>query len=290
MRLRKVEDLNERGVCFIIYGQAGSGKTPIAAEAVFSQYASPMLHADAEGGTRSITHLKRSKVGDNLDIVTITRWAQIERLMLELKKGPEVHGYKGVIFDNCSELHDLRKIQEVGVSDNPSQPDWGIINRDFLKFVEDAKDLARLKGMVVFLICWDVDDKQENGKIKKHVAFTPQVQNTLPGKVDVIGHLSVATDQSRLLSFKQGPLTVSKFRRSMDSNEQKIPLEIKFNRNNRPFVDILEVIRGGGNWPADKYPKQQAAAAPARGGAVNPTTPVEEPVGNQDANAPEDNE
>lgn len=271
-----------------MYGQAGGGKTPVAAEAVFSEWASPMLYVDIEGGTRSITHLKRSKVGENLDVVTISRWAQVERLMPELKKGPKVHGFKGVVFDNCSELHDMRKVQEVGVSDNPSQPDWGIINRDFLKFVEDAKDLARNHGMIVFLLCWDVDDKQENGKVKKHVAFTPQIQNTLPGKVDVIGHLSVAPDQSRLLSFKQGPLTVSKFRRSMDSNEQKIPLEIKFNRNNRLFADILEVIKGGGNWPADKYPKQVAQAAGPRT-AVNPIAPTTtEPVGNQDETAPEE--
>lgn len=283
--MRKVEDLNERGVCFIIYGQAGTGKTPICVEAVFSDWASPLLHVDAEGGTRSITHLKRSAVGEKLDIVSITRWQQIDRLMLELKKGPEVHGYKGVVFDNCSELHFLRQVQESG-SDQPTQPDWGVINRDFLKFVEDAKDLARLKGMVVFLICWDVDDKQENGKVKKHIAFTPQVQNTLPGKVDVIGHISVNNDQSRVLSFKQGPLTVAKFRRSMDSNEQKIPLEIKFNRNNRPFVDILDVIKGGKNWPVDKYPKQVAPQAAARSATG---TQAEEPVRNQDANAPEDN-
>lgn len=225
-----------------------------------------MLYVDAEGGTRSITHLKKASVGENLDIVQITRWQQIDRLMVELKKGPDIHGFKGVTFDNCSELHELRKFQETG-SDQPTQPEWGTINRDFLKFIEDCKDLARLKGMVVFLICWDVDDKQENGKVKKHVAFTPQVQNTLPGKVDVIGYLSVNNDQSRVLSFKQGPMTVAKFRRSMDSNEQKIPLEIKFNRLNRPFVDILEVIKGGGNWPASKYPQagqqqQQRAQQP----------------------------
>ena len=203
--------------------------------------------------------------------------------MVELKKGPEIHGYKCAVFDNVSEAHELRKVQESG-SDQPTQPEWGTINRDFLSWVEDCKDLARLKGMVIFLVCWDVDDKQENGKVKKHVAFTPQVQNTLPGKVDVIGYLSVNNDQSRVLSFKQGPLTVAKFRRSMDSNEQKIPLEIKFNRNNRPFVDILEVIKGGGNWPASKYPQQQNQQA-SRPAAAAPT---EEPVRNQDANAPED--
>jgi hypothetical protein len=51
--------------------------------------------------------------------------------------------------------------------------------------------------------------------------FTPQVQGLLPGKVDVIGHLSVNPDQSRLLSFKQGPLTVAKFRRSWSPTRQR---------------------------------------------------------------------
>lgn len=272
-------------MCFIVYGQAGSGKTPICTEAVFSPWASPLLYVDVEGGTRSITHLKRSKVGENLDLTPpIIRWAQIERLMTDLKQGPEKHGFKCVVFDNCSEIHFLRQTAESGF-DQPTQPEWGAINRDFLKFIEDARDLARRKDMVVFLICWDKDDKQDNGRVKKHISFTPQVQDLMPGKVDVIAHISVANDQSRLMSFKQGPLTVSKFRRSLDSNEAKIPLEIKFNRNNRPFVDILEVIKGGGDWPEAKYPKAQQQGKPAAAGAVSTNV---EPVRNQDANAPEE--
>lgn len=240
-----------------------------------------MLHVDIEDGAKSLMHLDRP----DFEVVTPLRYQKVEEIIdtLRTQKGA---GFKAVTFDNLSELH--LKIQRAvaGETDQPTQPEWGEINRIFLNIVEKAKGLAQSADMVVFLPCWDVDDKQENGKVKKQLMFTPQVQNLLPGKVDVIAHLSVNADQSRLLSFKQGPLTVSKFRKSMDSNEQKIPLEIRFERQHHPFVDILDVIKGGKNWPVSKYPQgPQQRPAPQRAG-----NNAEEPVRNQDANAPEETE
>jgi hypothetical protein len=280
--LRKVTDLSDRGLCFIIYGQAGAGKTPVAAEAVFSEFASPMLDIDVENGTRSIRHLGNR---EDFDIARPNRYQSIQNLVVELKQKKGA-GYKGVMLDNCSELHMMIQRSVAGATDQPTQPEWGEINRIFLKIIEDFRDLAASTEMVVFLICWDIDDKQENGRVKKQLMFTPQVQGLLPGKVDVIGHISVNTDQSRLLSFKQGPLTVSKFRRSLESNEAKIPLEIQFERKHHPFVDILEVLKGGKDWPASKYPAVPAQRAPAQRSGGNNAS--EEPVRNQDANAPEE--
>lgn len=223
-----------------------------------------MLDIDVENGTRSIKHLGKEP---GFDVVRPSRYQGVDNILNELKtkKGA---GYKGVMLDNCSELHMMIQRSVAGATDQPTQPEWGEINRIFLNMIEGFRDLAASTDMVVFLICWDVDDKQDGGKVKKHLMFTPQVQNLLPGKVDVIGHLSVNVDQSRLLSFKQGPLTVSKFRRSLESNEAKIPLEVRFTREQRPFVDILDVIKGGKNWPSSKYPNPQQQRAP------RPATPA----------------
>ncbi len=286
LRLRKVTDLSDRGLCFIIYGQAGAGKTPVCAETVFSEFASPLLDIDVENGTRSIRHLGKR---EDFDVVRPNRYQSIETLVAKLKQDKGA-GYKGVMLDNASELHMMIQRSVAGATDQPTQPEWGEINRIFLKIIEDFRDLAASTEMIVFIICWDVDDKQENGRVKKTLMFTPQIQNLLPGKVDVIGHLSVNTDQSRLLSFKQGPLTVSKFRRSLESNEAKIPLEIQFTRSQHPFVDILEVLKGGKNWPSDKYkeppkPKSSTAAQRTEPGG---STESEEPVRNQDEIAPEE--
>jgi hypothetical protein len=281
LRLRKVTDLTDRGLCFIIYAQAGAGKTPLCAEAVFSEYASPMLDIDVENGTRSIRHLGKR---EDFDVVRPNRYQSVETLVAKLKQEKGA-GYKGVMLDNCSELHMMIQRSVAGATDQPTQPEWGEINRIFLKIIEDFRDLAATTEMVVFLVCWDVDDKQENGRVKKQLMFTPQVQGLLPGKVDVIGHLSVNPDQSRLLSFKQGPLTVAKFRRSLESNEAKIPLEIQFERKHHPFADILEVLKGGKNWPSENYPKPPAQRTQQRQGG---NTSTEEPARNQGETAPED--
>jgi phage nucleotide-binding protein len=279
LRLRRVTDLIDRGLCFIIYGQAGAGKTPTAAEAVFSPFASPMLDIDIENGTMSIRHLGSR---DDFDVVRPIRYQKVEEIIDKLKQEKGA-GYKAVMLDNASELHLMIQRSVAGQTDQPTQPEWGEINRIFLNIIEKMRDLAASTEMVVFILCWDVDDKQENGKVKKQLMFTPQVQNLLPGKVDVIGHISVNTDQSRLLSFKQGPLTVAKFRRSLESNEAKIPLDIQFERKHHPFVDILNVLKGGGNWPANDYPRmQQQQRAPQRAAQEGTT-------GNQGENTPEDN-
>src|SRR5688500_7129694 len=84
------------GLFMAIYGTGGGGKTTLASEIVLSEYGTPAIIADVEGGSSSVTHLRK----DGLTIVHPITWTDLKNLKKALEKRD--CPYKSVIFDNMS--------------------------------------------------------------------------------------------------------------------------------------------------------------------------------------------
>ena len=243
------------GVCMAIYGPAGSGKSTLAAGAADSPDNSPLLIVDAEGGSRAVAHRA------DIEVLDVKSWKDIDDFT-EAAKRTKDFPWKTVVFDNMSEYLSLLTNKVVGSGeDSPSQPQWGKITLEFLSFVRTWRDLSR-RGINVILIAWEDEEKDEVGRVKHQLSFTPKIRSTFPGMIDIIGYLTVV-DKSivgeRLLDFAPSSRTASKFRRSQDEGAMQIPLKIQYGIGKVPMADILTVLKGGGTWPKDKYSTTQPA-------------------------------
>lgn len=237
------------GVCIILYGKAGAGKTPLAATAVKSeQYGHPMLYVDAEAGRKSIAHYQ------NIDFLPITQWATVDKIMNELLEAD--NPYKCVVFDNLSELRDMHMRTEVK-STEPQIKEWLLNSNGIVSFVRKCRDYSE-RGISFILVLWDSDEKDEGlGIIIKKLELTPALQKTIPGMVDMIGYIEVNEDQSRTISFKQSRTRVSKFRRSREDLAQQIPLELIVRDPDMPVLaDILNTLKGGVPFPVERYSRK----------------------------------
>ena len=244
--------MTKLGMCMILYGAAGVGKTPLAASCADSPHGCPTVFLDAEGGTQSIAHYDP----DKLKVVQIYKWEELIRWSQSTFKDPRAYPFQTTVFDNLSEYYMLAQKYITQDREMPSQPEYGKINQLIISFVEDWRDFTRRTGRNVIFIAWDDRDKDENSVVKSTLAFTPGVVKALPGKVDIIGHLSVHNNPpyyTRILNFAPSPKNQAKFRRSLLGNAQKIPYEIPFHLENMPMPDILSVLKGGGEWPSQKY-------------------------------------
>jgi len=244
--------MTKLGMCMILYGAAGVGKTPLAASCADSPHGAPTVFLDAEGGTQSIAHYSE----DKLKVVQIYKWDELIRWSQQCFKDPRNYPFQTTVFDNLSEYYMLAQRYITQDREMPSQPEYGKINQLIISFVEDWRDFTRRTGRNVIFIAWDDRDKDENSIVKSMLAFTPGVVKALPGKVDIIGHLSVHNNPpyyTRILNFAPSPKSQAKFRRSLLGNAQKIPYEIPFHLENMPMPDILSVLKGDGEWPTNKY-------------------------------------
>lgn len=230
----------DMGLFQTFYGQGGSGKTTVAASAADSEFGSPYLHIDAEGGIDAISH--RS----DIDFVQVFTWRQYRRLISELKRNPN-HGFKTICADNLSEIVNMATAHVTGDPEKqPTQPEWGEMARLILRMVRDCREMAQKQNINFFFTAWDTDDKDDSGARKKQIAFTPKLQSEFPGVVTTIGHVTVLNDATkRLLDWRTNPRTISKWRKSLSSAAQKIPLQLYYGTDRLPMGDILDALIGG---------------------------------------------
>ena len=230
-----------------LYGQGGAGKTTLAADLA---KLGATLHVDAEGGVEAISHR------DDLDFVELLSWKQFEILSKELQQGK--HGYKNIIIDNLSELVTMCITQIAGPTDSPEIQEYGEMTRKINHHVRLYRDMARIQGINVIFIAWDADEKDDRGVLKKDLALTPSLRKTVPGVINVIGHVAVLDDPTkRMLNFAPGPRTVSKFRRAGNAQANEVPFQIVYDKDNLPLADVIKTVKGEQKWPATKYPAVQ---------------------------------
>lgn len=246
-------DVKDDGVCIILYGKAGAGKTPIAATAVQSErFGHPMLYVDAEAGRKSIAHYT------NIDFLSVNKWAQVDAIMDELEKPDQP--YKCVVFDNLSELRETHMRTSVGTTE-PQFQHYKKNTEGITTFVRKCRDYSEKFGISFILILWDTDEKDEGlGITVKKLELTPSLQDVIPGMVDIIGMIEPENDQSRTITFEQNRRTVSKFRKARYANAQKIPLKLTVRDPDMPVLaDILNTLKGGDDFPIDRYTRKGSA-------------------------------
>lgn len=242
------------GACFGFYGTGGAGKTTIMAEAVLSKYGTPALLVDNEGGSSSVTHLKKY----GLDIVKPKDWNEITKLRKQLQGD---HSYKAVMWDNLCEIATLC-MKSVTPLEIPQIQHYGQRNQRILEFVREQRDLARLSGVHVFFCLWEEIDKEElTGMVRKQIALSPQLRGSIPGILTMIGRITVPSKNNptgmRLLDFAASETQDSKYRVAPTDAAAKIPQQLwirKDGTNDVNFVvDFLNTIIEGIEFPAKKY-------------------------------------
>ena len=240
-----------------VYGPAGSGKTTLAASAEDSeQWGRPVLLVDAEGGASAVADRKTVQVMD------VTDWKTIESFTQTAIRMGDQFPYKTVVFDNLSEIVNMLVQHVTGDNETPSQPEWGKVTLAFLKFIRDWRELSRRGTVNVIYIAWEEEVRDEVGRAKYNLAFTPRIRRDFPGIIDIIAYLSVNEKSKdkyeRTLDFAPSPRTVSKFRRAPTDAALSIPYQITYDLDHLPMGDLLAVLRGGEQWPSNKYAAKSA--------------------------------
>lgn len=254
--VRKASDDVNLGSCLLLYSQGGSGKTTLAASAADSPPDAPVAFFDAEGGTKVISDRR------DVDVIDVKTWKDIKDLEQQCVRTPEQIPWKTIVLDNLSEYIQLATNQIVGnATDQVSQPKWGEMAREVLALVRSFRDLSRMHGLNVVIIAWDSDEKEENGRIKKHLAATPKIQKDLPGIVDIIGWITAIDGQpdKRLITFEPSTRTIAKFRRNRTDAARTIPHQITYGLDDLPLPHIFNALRRGVPFPTVKYPAVQQA-------------------------------
>lgn len=245
--------LPEWGMSIAIYGPPGVGKTTFCAQAIDSPYGAPVLDLDAEGGARSISHT-------TVEVVTVDTWVKIRKVASAIMAIPKDQiPWKSIILDNMSEYQAI-SIKHIAGAGPTQQQHWNTSTSDLLKLTREFRDWGKDNQVNIFFIAWESPEKDEaTGIIKRDVGFTPSLARQFPGIVDIVGYLSVDSGDTRKLTFAPGKTTASKFRRGLTEAARKMPLTFSYKLEDKPIVDILSTLRGGGEWPTDKYARRVAA-------------------------------
>lgn len=252
--LKPIEEV-QYGFCGGIYGAAGVGKTTLAGTIVNSELGNPALLVDAEGGAEVVKHQQKN----GLHVVSPSKWADIAEIRREYEKGNRP--FKSIIFDNMSEIQfmHLRSVVPPGLQ--PQIQHYGQNVAEMLSFVRFWRDQSRFHGTNVVFVCWDTLIRDGDGVIiKRGVQLRPKFADSFPGIVNFVGYLYVEPKikgWGRVLDLSPNPKQDSKFRRSLDSASQKIPLQIA----NPDLGAIIDTIKGGKEWDTKKYDLSLAVAS-----------------------------
>lgn len=250
-----IDELRDKGVCIVIYGSPGSGKTPTAANVVRNQqYGFPGLLVDCAGGTRSVTHLVKSGA---LQVVRPESWDDLLKVVQDIRHKFDEAPFKSYIFDNLTEMANMRlmKILREGNRTVTQIQDWNVVTMDILSMVRTLRDASNEPaGPNVIMTAWETaNSKNVTGVTKRDVGFNPALAEKLPGIVDMVGHLTVWDNKSRRLSFEASDNTAARFRRPDDEDPiLLLPDNILYTVKEYPIAEMVGTLRGGEPFPA-KY-------------------------------------
>lgn len=177
---------------FLVYGDAGVGKTYLGGTAIDDPVTSPLLVFDIEGG---LTTLRKRK---SIDVVPIRTMKELENRYNDLYKSIDSNGklyYKSIMIDSLTELTDLdmkaimkdaygRNPDKVDI-DVPSPREWGKARNHIRTIVRAFRDLP---CNVIYTA--HVGALQEEGQPTKFFpGFSGKLRTEVPGFMDIVGYL-----------------------------------------------------------------------------------------------------
>lgn len=246
------------GLFIALYGMGGAGKTTELAKMTLSEHAKPTLLVDVEGGSSSVAYLKPK----GLDVVHATSWREVFKIRQEIEKGS--HGYKGVVWDNLSEITNLYKLQ-VAPSGIPEIQQWGQILATMQEFVRAQRAMTETHGMTVGFCLWEeLIENKDTKLLKNAVNLFRGFRSVFPGMVTQVGRLTVpiqTNSEVRLLSFKPDERNDSKFRVSPMEDMNNIPKELWLREDSTVIKDMLALLKENVPFPVEKYAKKREASS-----------------------------
>jgi phage nucleotide-binding protein len=230
------------GVCMVIFGQGGAGKTTLACTAQDTPHGQDVLLVDVDLGVESVSdrsdiHVMQPtewkvNTAENMSLYTIA-----SRLKAQ---GDDVKHIGTVVFDSITAIYEmiLKDILKASPTpDMPSQPEYGKANMALQQLLQDMRALSR-KGIHVVFICHAKEETTESGMVLTRLALTPGVTNAITRIVDHIGFLTMdMTSGNRKLVFKPNPKVTAKFRQPRTGPQ--LPLELL----NPSMAQIIEHVR-----------------------------------------------
>ncbi len=181
--IHKAEALNAPKT-ILIYGDAGRGKTWLAASASELAEMSPVLLIDVEGGASAI-----ARDFKDIDVINVATHEQFDAVVTELLT-PGTHNYKTVIIDTLGVQMDRAEkfFGEKPENKGNKFGKWG----DLKIWANDTVRALHSAPFVSIILTHAVDEKDENTGAVKTVPNIPGgSKKDLPGIPDIIGYMTL---------------------------------------------------------------------------------------------------
>jgi hypothetical protein len=185
--LSKIQPVSslQTNLVMMVYGRSGTGKTAFGAT-----FPKPILFIDTnERGTETI------RQEEDVDVVRITEWAEIEELYWGLRDNETEVQYASIVIDQVTNLQDiamkevLRKNRK-GADEPFSVRNWGQLGGLLKQLISDFRELSDEYNLL--LIAHERayaggEDDQEAIEPSIGARVMPSVGSFLDGAVDAIG-------------------------------------------------------------------------------------------------------
>ncbi len=167
----------------LIYGDAGVGKTLLAASADAIPSMRPVLVLDVEGGTETLR-----RTYPEVETVRVTSWHQVQEVYNELYLG--AHDYRTIVVDSLTEVMKFSMEVILADPDRSTNSDELASQRDWYKNIEQTRKFVRgfrdLPMNTIFTALAKEDKNDKTGKITVKPSLAGKVASEVAGFLDVV--------------------------------------------------------------------------------------------------------
>lgn len=246
--LHDIVEARTNGRSIYIMGDGGAGKTTLAATLIETQYGSPAMYIDVDGGV----HVISSKIDQGIYYYKFEGCTKLELLIRGLV---ESCPFKAIVLDNGSALA-YEKLQEMR-KQKPQEEDWRLYNdvTNYIQVVcETLHKIAQKYNIIVVVNFWTLIETDTNDVTHRRIipALNPALLARVQGIPDILAYLTVEDDAQHTRKLTMTPPTsrlLTKFRRDTNDVAQTIPEEL-WNPSLAPIVDTLI---NGVPFPKEKF-------------------------------------